>query len=97
MKRRFSKVLMIFILFSSLGWTTPPYVECQDVYPDEWLDLFGTFQNSVGLTTVLIAQPAAFSFSDFIPTRHIFQTHDSEGFDSQAFALERVSSVTLRC
>lgn len=97
MKRRFFKVFLFLILFSSLGCTAPLYVECQDVYPDEWLDLFGTSEDSVDLTIVLIARPAAFSFSHFIPTGHIFQTHDSEGLYLQAFTLERVSSVTLRC
>ena len=97
MKRRFFKVLVIFILFSSMGCTGPLYVECQDLYPDEWLDLFGTFQSSDGLTTFLIAKTAAFSFSDCMPTGHAFQTHDSEGLYLQAFTLERVSSVTLRC
>lgn len=96
-RNRLSIVFLLFILYSSLSFSTPLFVECQDVYPDEGLDLFGIPCNSLDFTNTLTASRIASSFSDFIPNGHTIQRYYSGVFYLQPFTSELVLSVTLRC
>jgi hypothetical protein len=97
MKKEFFRVFFFLILLSPLGLTTLLYVECQDLYPDEWLDLFGIPNISGNVKTILTAGPTAFPFSDLIPDGHIFQRQYPETLHSQPFPSELVLPVSLRC
>jgi len=77
--------------------TTPEYVECEDLYPDEFLDLFGIPENSVASSAILKLHPSVFSFSDFHPKAHAFQCHHLENPYPQPVASELILSVSLRC
>ena len=97
MKKGFFRVLVFLILLSSLGLTTPLYVECEDSYPDEYLDLFGIPNISGDVKTIHTASPTAFPFSELIPDGHIFQRQYPETLHSQPFPSELVLPVSLRC
>ena len=75
--------------------TAPEYVECENLYPDEFLDFFGLPRNSV--ISLAAPRPLAFSFSDFHPKAHTFQWHRIEYSYLQPVALDLVLSVSLRC
>jgi hypothetical protein len=80
-----------------LIFAPPEYVECENLYPDEFLDLFGISENSVASSAILKLHPSVFSFSDFHPKARTFQRHHSGELYSQPFASELVLSVPLRC
>jgi hypothetical protein len=88
---------LFFILFSFLSFIAPPYLECQDVYSDDWSDFFVITDDSVDIATIRRDRLAVSSFSDFIPDGHTFQRHNSEGPYLQPLVSKLVLSVTLRC
>jgi len=62
MKIRSSLTALLFcILFLFSFFTVPDYVECQELYPDECLDLFGKIDNP--LASIMILPPHAVAFS----------------------------------
>ena len=95
MKEKFLRVLLLLSLFSSLGFTAPLYVGCEDVFPDEWLDLLGLIQSPTALKVILTSQPPA--FLDLILYARTFSHHPSGIFFLQPFASQPVLSVILRC
>jgi hypothetical protein len=95
MKKDFFRVFFFLILLSPLGLTTPFYIECQDLYPDEYLDLFGITHSAPALTTILTNHPAI--FPGLISDDPIFRRHHSGTFSPQSFASELVLAVSLRC
>jgi hypothetical protein len=95
MKNDFFKVFFFLILFSPLSCTAPLYVECQDLYPDEYLDLFGIVDSAPALTTILAIQPGI--FPDLVSDNPIFRRHHSGTFSSQPLVSELVLSLSLRC
>ncbi len=78
-----------------MSFSAPFYVECQDVYPDDWLDLFGISDNLVDSTAILEA-PSAGS-SNLIPNDYTFQRHHSREPHLRPFSSELLSSICLRC
>ncbi len=89
--------LLTYILFSSLAFTVPQYVDCEDLYPDDVLDLFGISQNSGGSLTILKYHPSVCCFSNLLPKTHSFQWYESGNHYLERFTSELVLSVTLRC
>jgi len=76
--------------------TAPECGECEDFYPDEFLDLFAINNNSVISSGMLRPRPSIFSFFDFHPKAHAFQC-PLENSSPKPLASERVLSVSLRC
>jgi hypothetical protein len=76
--------------------TVPESAECEDLYPDEFLDLFGIPNNSVISSSMPRPHSSIFSFFDFDPKAHVFQCHPENPYP-QPDASELVSSVSLRC
>ena len=95
MKKKFLGVLLLLSLFSSLSFTAPAYVDCQDPEPDEWLDFLGIIQSATVLLIIPKTQPAA--FSGLIPDGQIFQRCYSRDLSLQIFISEPILSVPLRC
>ncbi len=87
---------LLSTLCSPLIATAPEYVECENLYPDESLDLFGIPENSVTSSTIVRLRPSVFSFSDFRLSRAL-QCHHSQNPYPQSFGSELVLSVSLRC
>lgn len=77
--------------------TAPEYIECEDLYPDEFLDLFGIPQDSVMASGMFGPHPSVFSFFDLRPKAHAFQRHRLENPYPQRSASGLVLSVSLRC
>jgi hypothetical protein len=88
---------LFLILFSLLSFIAPPYLECQDLYSDNWSDFFVITDDSVHIATILTRHLAASSFSDFTPNGHTFKAHNSGELCLQPFTSKLVFSVTLRC
>ena len=85
---------LLFALFSFLSLTPPLFSECQDIYPDEWLDLAGmTYLPSL---TILTSHSGALSPSHFIPDDHLLPRSCLLEFSAQALTLDLVSSVLNR-
>jgi hypothetical protein len=99
MKKRMSflKVLTFLSLFSSLILSGPLYVECQDFYPDEALDFFGTLEESGGSLTIPKYHASAYYPSNFLAKTHSTQYHSSWNVYLQPFTSEPILSVPLRC
>ena len=95
MKKDFFRVFFFLILLSALGCTAPLYVECQDLYPDEYLDLFGISDPASALTTILSTHLAIFPV--LISNDPIFRRHYSRTFSLHPFTSELVLAVSLRC
>jgi hypothetical protein len=95
MKKDSFKVFFFLILLSPLGFTTPLSVECQDLCPDEYLDLFGIAHSASALTTILTNHPAV--PIDSVSDDPIFRLHRSGTFSPQPFASELALAVSLRC
>ena len=85
------------MLYASLFFATPTYVACEDLYPDEWLDVLGIAQNPVDSSNSRTSHPIVVSFPDPIPYVHPFQWHHAEGSYLLTFTSELEFSVTLRC
>ena len=83
------------MLCLSLFFTGPQYVEYEDIYPDELLDLFGIPQGSVASSTILKNHQPVFYNS--CPETHSIQHRQSLNFYLQPFASDLVFSVSLRC
>ena len=96
MKRRcLPQTFLSVILFSSLIVAVPQYVTCEDLYPDELLDLFGMPTNSVTNAIFRTHYPPVLVSSDFnvgFPARH--QPEDPY---LQLYTAEPVLLVILRC
>jgi hypothetical protein len=95
MKKKFFRELLLLTLFFSLCFTGSLSVECQNVYPDEWLDLFGTTQSITPLKVIPKTQLAA--FSDLIPGGNIFQRHYPRDLSLQPLISTPGLPVPLRC
>ena len=95
MKKKFLRVLLFLSLISSLGFTAPLYVDCQDLDPDEWLDLFGITQSITALKLIFTDQLPV--FPDLIPDGHIFRRHHSGSLSVHPFTSGPALSVALRC
>ncbi len=95
MKKNLLNVLLLLTLFSSLGFTALFYVECDNVYLDEWLDLFGMNQPTTTLKVIVTTQPTAFFI--LISDGHFFWLHHSGSFCSDQFSIEPPLSLPLRC
>ncbi len=91
------RVLSFFTLFSSLIFGGAQYVECQDFYPDEILDLFGTSNNSGGSLTIFKYHPSVYCFFNLLANTHSVQYHESGDLYLEGFNSELVLSATLRC
>lgn len=99
MKMRNKCVWIIFllsILCSPMIATAPEYVECENLYPDEFLDLFGIPENSVTSSAIPRLRSYVSSFCDLRPT-HAFQCHHLENPYPQPAASGLILSVSLRC
>jgi len=90
-----STAVLFLVLFSSLSLSTPACMECQDVYPDEWLDLFGIPRNPVSFTIIFASQQAA--DADFASNTHALQHYRSGRSYSKYVNSELVLLVSLRC
>ena len=95
MKKKFLRVLLLLSLFSSLAFTAPVYVDCQNPEPDETLDFFGICISKTTLNITSKTQPAAFSGS--IPNSHTFDHYYTGGLSLQFFVSASALSVPLRC
>ena len=95
MKKKFLRALLLLSLFSSLGFTAPVYVDCQDPEPDEWLDIFGMPQSITVLEVTLTTQPP--TFFALVSDSHISQWRHAGTLSLQPFASEMALSVALRC
>ena len=93
----FLRVLSFFILFSSLICGGPQYVECQDPYPDEVLDLFGMPETSRGSLITLKYHPPLCCFSNLFPKTHSARCHESGNLYSGPFPSELFLLVSQRC
>ena len=93
----FLKSFLLSIFYSSfLILSVPQYVECEDFYPDELLDVFGIPKNPVTFSNTGTPQPVVFSSPNPIPYAHPFQCRQAEGSYLHTFTSELVFSVTLR-
>jgi len=97
-RRSLSSILLFFILYSCLSIGTPVYLECEeDLYPDEWLELFGLPRQPIDFKTVLTAVSTTLSFRKSIPDDWPSSCRDSEGLCLRPLPLETILSVALRC
>ncbi len=83
-------------LCSPMIATEAEFVECEDLYPDEFLDLFGISENSVMVSGMSRFHPSVFSFFYSQPKAHAFQCHMEYPY-LQPVASDLVLSVSLRC
>lgn len=94
------RLFLLCFVYSILSFTAPLYVECQDIFPDEWLDIFGMLSTpsiSAPLrTTIRLFHAVLVSFK-LTPKDHGLQCHDPGGFCWLLLIFDLVSSVTLRC
>ncbi len=92
MKRNFLSALLFLLLFSSVGFTSPVYLDCQDPEPDEWLDF-------LGIVKAVIPQSQSAVFCGLIPDSHMLQRHCSRHLSLQPFILISVPILSgpLRC
>ena len=90
-------LFLSFILFAFLSFTPPLYVECENLCPDEILDLVGIPENSGGPLTILKYHPSVCCFSNLFPKAHSARCHESGNLYSEPFTSELVLSITLRC
>jgi len=98
MKHKFLKAFLLSILYSSLIFSTAPqYVECEDFFPDEVLDLFAITQNNLPSSNILKHHLSVFWFFNFCGETHSIQRYQSQNLYSQPFTPELIFSVTLRC
>ncbi len=99
MKNRISllRVLLFFTMFSSLIFDGAQFVECQDLYPDEILDLFGTLNNSGGSLTISKYHPFVYCFFKLLASTHSVQCYEPGDPYLEGFNSELVLSATLRC
>ena len=96
-KIRFATVLLLLsALYASVFFAAPPYVACEDQYPDEWLDVFGIPRKSALSPKTRMSCPTGF-FSDPVAYTHHFQCYRDEGSSIQTFTSELVVAVNLRC
>ena len=95
-RKKVFRLFLVFFLYSSLSFSVPFYVECENIFPDEWLDLFGipfVSRISVDFRTTPTLRLVGSSFSAVIPNR----PHYSRGFWFRPLTSDLVLSVTLRC
>jgi hypothetical protein len=92
---KFLKVLLLLSVFSSLSFTAPIYVDCQDPEPDEWLDIFGITGPITILKVITQTKPAA--ILDLTPDSHIFRHHYTQDFSLQPSISAPVLTSPLRC
>ncbi len=90
-------VLSFFLLFPSLFFAGPEYVECEDLDDDDSLNLFGIPQNSVASGIIRRDLPSIRIFSDFCFKTHATPYHPSWSIYSEPFISEPILLVTLRC
>lgn len=96
-RNRLLRELSFFTLFSSLIFGGAQYVECQNLYPDEILDLFGTPNNSGGSLTISKCHPSVYWFFNLLGITHSVQCHELGDLYLEGFGSELVLSATLRC
>jgi hypothetical protein len=90
-------ISLLCILYSPSISTPPEYIECEDLYPDEFLDLFGMSGNSATSSVTLKHHPSVCSFSNFCPKTYSIQCHQSGKPYPQRLTSETDLSVPLRC
>ncbi len=95
MKRNVLSALLFLSLFSSVGFTSPSYLDCQDPEPDEWSDFFGKPNSLTTLKVIPETQPV--SWSDFIPGDNMFRVHRALHLHLQPFISVPNLSGPLRC
>ena len=97
-RRNLLRLFLLLTLFSSLSFTSPFYVECEDVYPDEWLDLFGIPSISVVLLkSTLPPNSVDQLISDSTPDDCALRYNASREASLRSLTSELVLSVTLLC
>ncbi len=97
-RNSFLTLLLICSLYSSLIFTAPQYVECEELNADEFLDLRAIPNNPVDSKNMLALPQLVPPFYDSI-AQHTFQFCYLKGWGLylQPFTSELVLSVTLRC
>ncbi len=88
---------MLFILYSPLILTAPEYVECETLYPDEFLDLFGIPENSITSAAIYKLYPSVSSLPELQPRTHTIQHHLSWDPYPSLIPSELFWSPPLRC
>jgi len=92
----YSKTLIAaFILLTSVILTPPEYVQCDSIFPDETLDLYGIPEDPTLLRCASVQ--SAFFIFDFFPQPSPQQWVSLEIFSPQRITLEVLSSAILRC
>ncbi len=94
---RLLRGLLFFTLFPSFIFGGAQYVECQDFYPDEILDLFGAPINSGSSLTISKCHPSVYWFFNLLGNTHSVQCHELGDLYLEGFGSELVLSATLRC
>ncbi len=100
MKKRKSKlirVLVFFVLFPFAFIAGPGYVDCQDLNPDDGVDLFGVPRDSTGSTTAGKDQVLVSCLSNLCSMTDSIQHHPLRNEHSQLFIQDLILSVALRC
>ncbi len=59
-RNRLLGVLLLFTICSALIFTSPYFVKCKKLYPDEWLDLNGIVDDPLDFTNILSLFPLVF-------------------------------------
>ncbi len=95
MRKNLLGVLLLLSLFSSMGFTSPVYVDCRNPEPDEWPDFFGRSNSPRTLKVIPETQPAA--LSDVISNNRMFQVHRSRHLSAQPSISVPILSSLLRC
>jgi hypothetical protein len=98
-RRKFFRLFLVFFLYSSLSFSSPFYVECENIFPDEWLDLFGIpFASHVStLKTKSSTYRAILAFSDSIAYERNSEYNRLGEFCWLLLTSDLVLSVALRC
>ena len=88
----FPRTALSFVFYACLILTTPQYVECEDLYPDETLDVLG--MPSPTVVTIEHDAPATL-FPDL--ARNFSERRHQENPRVALFTGKLVRSVTLLC
>ncbi len=84
-------------MFSGLFFAVPEYVEYEEIYPDEMLDLFGIANHPQRSIKSLVHDRSIVLLSDFVPKAHTFELYQLEELSLQPFLSKLISSVILLC